>query len=58
MPISLLEKPDFHIKSEPVDVVEEVQLGIDKKLRFEIALNGKIMNRLIELLKCRVTTFA
>lgn len=58
MPIDLLERLESHIKLEPADPVEEVQLSKDQKVRFGTALINETMTRLKEFLMCRVATFA
>lgn len=58
MLINLLEKPNFHSKPEPVDPMEEVLLEADKKVHFGTTLNNMVKEELVNLLKCRTTTFA
>lgn len=42
MPIALLEKLDSHTKTEPRDLVEEILLEADKKIRFETVLSSTV----------------
>lgn len=58
MSIDLLEKPDSHSKLELVDPAEEVTLEANKRVHFETALNNTVKEKLVNLLKHRITTFA
>lgn len=58
MPIELLVKLESHTKLEPANLVEEITLEVDKKVCFDTTLNNVIKEELVNILKCKIITFA
>lgn len=57
-PMYLLEKPEFHMKLKPTDLVEVVKLNEGEKVCFGAALDAETKNDMIRVLKDMIAIFA